>query len=287
MKNHKYDNTGELQIGFQKVSQGGHAINFLRYENVNGEDRIYAYDNNFPNTETYFCKGSDGKVYQKPYSTFSGAIDCIALRSVAKYFDLAGDFDSSRVIYGWADTIEVEGVTGYPMDLGGSGEYMMYEIPDGVDEVVIVPLTDNATFEYMNEDYQFGGINEETYGVFTLSTSESSNDESFVIENEQSSVDEVFVYDLDMTYKSYAWIETEIYVTGNADYTVEYSSSNPSVAYVDEFGEVYAAGEGSAEITCTVTDEYGKVVTDTCKVKVSYAWWQWIIRILLLGFLWY
>lgn len=287
VKSHKYDNTGELQIGFQKVSQGGHAINFLRYENVNGEDRIYAYDNNFPNTETYFCKGSDGKVYQKPYSTFSGAIDCIALRSVEKYFDLVEGFDLSRVIYGWAETIYVEGVTGYPMDLGGSGEYMMYEIPDGVDEVIIVPLTDNATFEYMNEDYQFGGINEETYGVFTLSTSESSNDESFVIENEQSSVDEVFVYDLDMTYKSYAWIETEIYVTGNVDYTVEYSSSNPSVAYVDEFGEVYAAGEGSAEITCTVTDEYGNVVTDTCEVKVSYAWWQWIIRILLLGFLWY
>ena len=56
---------------------------------------------------------------------------------------------------------------------------------------------------------------------------------------------------------------------------------------MDEFGEVYAAGEGSAEITCTVTDEYGNVVTDTCEVKVSYAWWQWIIRILLLGFLWY
>ena len=76
-------------------------------------------------------------------------------------------------------------------------------------------------------------------------------------------------------------------MTGNIDYTVEYSSSNPSVAYVDEFGEVYAAGEGSAEITCTVTDEYGNVVTDTCEVKVSFAWWQWIIRILLLGFLWY
>ena len=31
----------------------------------------------------------------------------------------------------------------------------------------------------------------------------------------------------------------------------------------------------------------GTDISDTCEVKVSYAWWQWIIRILLLGFLWY
>lgn len=36
----------------------------------------------------------------------------------------------------------------------------------------------------------------------------------------------------------------------------------------------------------TVTVEYGKLKTDF-KVNVRYTWWQWIIRILLLGFLWY
>lgn len=38
--------------------------------------------------------------------------------------------------------------------------------------------------------------------------------------------------------------------------------------------------------TKTVTVEYGGC-TATFDVTVSYAWWQWIIRILLLGFLWY
>ena len=51
VRDHAYDNTGVLQIGFRKQNEGGHAINFLRYENVNGQDRIYAYDNNFPTQE--------------------------------------------------------------------------------------------------------------------------------------------------------------------------------------------------------------------------------------------
>ena len=190
VKSHEYDNTGELQIGFRQ-GKFGHAINFLRYENVNGEDRIYAYDNNFPDTETYFYKGSDGKIYQKPYSTFSGAIDCIALRSVEKYFDLAKKFNWLRVIYAWADSIEVKGVEGYPMEMGDSGEYMMYEIPEGMDEVVIVPLTDNATFEYMDEDYQFGTVDDNTYGVFTLSISEENTDCSFVVKDDGNKNDSV------------------------------------------------------------------------------------------------
>ena len=292
VKNHNYDNTGALQIGFRKLSEGGHAINFLRYERVNGEDRIYAYDNNFPDVETYFCKTADGKVYQKPYSTFSGAIDCIALRSLEKYFDLAAKFDYSRVIYGWEDTIKIEGVNGYPMELDGLEDYMMFVIPDTMTEVQIIPLVENAGFEYVDESYTFDENFEDTVGVLKLA---SINDEgitekesNFVIKSSSEKVDAVNIGEmLSLTYKSSVTLVPDISINSNAKYTVEYSSSNPSVAYVDEFGEVYAAGEGVAEITCTVTDEYGNVLTDACEVNVSYAWWQWIIRILLLGFLWY
>ena len=38
--------------------------------------------------------------------------------------------------------------------------------------------------------------------------------------------------------------------------------------------------------TKTVTVAYGGY-TDEFEITVSYAWWQWIIRILLLGFIWY
>ena len=38
--------------------------------------------------------------------------------------------------------------------------------------------------------------------------------------------------------------------------------------------------------TKTITVEYGEF-TDKFEITVSYAWWQWIIRILFLGFIWY
>ena len=56
---------------------------------------------------------------------------------------------------------------------------------------------------------------------------------------------------------------------------------------VDENGNVYAAKTGSATITVTVTDEYGNKVTDTCDVNAQYTWWQWIIVIVLFGWIWY
>ena len=59
VKSHAYDDKGSLQIGYRgtyidkgEVKQAGHAINFLRYSEVGGQPRIYAYDNNFPNGET-------------------------------------------------------------------------------------------------------------------------------------------------------------------------------------------------------------------------------------------
>lgn len=66
--------------------------------------------------------------------------------------------------------------------------------------------------------------------------------------------------------------------------TIVWESSNTNVATVDANGNVYASGTGSAVITAKTKD--GKV-SDTCNVTVSYAWWQWIIVIVLFGWLWY
>lgn len=100
-------------------------------------------------------------------------------------------------------------------------------------------------------------------------------------------VTSVSVDDTSLIYKGSATITPTVNMTGNVNYTVSYVSSNPSVAQVDENGNIYAAKTGSATITVTVTDEYGNKVTDTCDVNVQYTWWQWIIVIVLFGWLWY
>lgn len=92
---------------------------------------------------------------------------------------------------------------------------------------------------------------------------------------------------IEMNYKTTRKINPIINADSGINYTFEYSSSNASVAKVDKDGNVTATGTGEAEITVTVTDEYGNTVEDTCKVTVSYAWWQWLIIIFLFGWIWY
>ena len=196
VKDHSFDDKGVLQISIRVVGEGGHAINFLRYSVVNGQERIYVYDNNFPDTETYLYKGSDGKVYQSPYSTFSGAIDCIGLRSVEKYFSIVGNyFDSndramqekylSHAIYAEKGTISVSGATEYLLEAGDTeSEYVVFELPEGCETATITPHVDNATFTYLDEEYSFGKINDETKGEFKLSDSAEENNASLTIQNE-------------------------------------------------------------------------------------------------------
>ena len=97
----------------------------------------------------------------------------------------------------------------------------------------------------------------------------------------------VSVDNISMNYKMSARLNPTVTADEGANYTVAYSSSDSSVARVDGEGKVYAAKRGSAKVTCTVTDEYGNTVSDTCTVTVSYAWWQWIIIIVLFGWIWY
>lgn len=169
VRNHQYDGTGLLQIGFKK-GLSGHAINFLRYENVNGQDRIYAYDNNFPTQETYFYRDSSGNVRQAPVQTFD-VISCIALRDVRIYFRNVKNFDSTHVLYMPKDAAIIEGYSYSYLDGGISGEeYVMYEIPADQDGVIITPKRDNADFIYMDTEYSFGKITDETRGELVFAT---------------------------------------------------------------------------------------------------------------------
>ena len=196
VKDHSHDNEGSLQIGFRVEGMGGHAINFLRYEVVEGQERIYAYDNNFPNVETYFYQDSSGKVWQKPYSTFGdNAIDCIALRDVLIYSQTVGNYfdmtDRSKVndyitheFFAPSGMIKVQGAEECHIDTDiERKDYVVFEVPEAVDEVTITPLVDNASFTYLGKEYTFDDIREDTSATFKLSDSADDNTATFTIEN--------------------------------------------------------------------------------------------------------
>lgn len=97
----------------------------------------------------------------------------------------------------------------------------------------------------------------------------------------------VKVDNLTMNYKDTKTLSPTVKVDGKVKYTVTYSSSNTKVAKVDANGKVTATGRGSAKITCTATDEYGYSVSAVSNVKVDYTTSQWLIIILLFGWIWY
>lgn len=72
-----------------------------------------------------------------------------------------------------------------------------------------------------------------------------------------------------------------------ADQDVTWTSSDPSIASVDENGNVTVTGVGTVYITATPKDSSNGAKPSTAKLEISYAWWQILIRIFLLGFLWY
>ena len=106
---------------------------------------------------------------------------------------------------------------------------------------------------------------------------------------EKKNVKSVSIDDISLNYKKSTTLKPTIKADEGAKYKVEYSTSNAKVATVDNNGKVTATkrGFGTATITCTVTDSNGNVVKDTCKVNVSLTWWQWIIIIVLFGWIWY
>lgn len=89
---------------------------------------------------------------------------------------------------------------------------------------------------------------------------------------------DAFAYDyIEVTYKETSTI-------GTIKEGLVFASSDEDVVTVDENGVVTATGEGTAYIKAIdpATGEY-----DTIEVEVTYTWWQKLIRIFLLGFLWY
>ena len=279
VENHNYDNKGILQIGFRKDGEGGHAINFLHYEEVDGQPRIYAYDNNFPDRETYFYQDSNGDIRQAPSQTFSGTIDCIALRDVSKYFGTVDNFDSTRYIYADRDVISVTGVKVYPIDVDGeSGERVVFEIPANVDRITITPLVNNADFVYLDEEYSFGTVNDDTVAVFKLaSNNENSTQSPEMTIISKSDIASVSIKTPSTTTISYgdAIILHADAVNLPAGAHIEWTSNNGnfdmSVSSDGKTCKISPSSSGSSTITATIYDASGNAVSKDEQTMTSKA----------------
>ena len=154
-------------------------------------------------------------------------------------------------------------------------------VPDNVKTIGI------CAFGYaFNSNYAFVKIS-----GFKLICNKGSAAYNYAVKNGFSwttpKVKSVSVSDASINYKGDTVLDINVDADAGANYTVSFTSSDTGVVTVDSDGKVYGAKEGKATVTCTVTDAAGNSVSDTCTVKVTYAWWQVLIRIVLLGFLWY
>ena len=90
--------------------------------------------------------------------------------------------------------------------------------------------------------------------------------------------------ELHLAYKASACLYAEILPADAYDTGLTWTSSDESVATVDAQGNVYAAGRGTAVITCASADGNA---SGTCEVTVRYTFLQWLIMLILFGWIWY
>lgn len=90
----------------------------------------------------------------------------------------------------------------------------------------------------------------------------------------------------ELKYEQGVALKAEVAPVSERNLTVVWSSSNPSVATVNQDGFVTSCGEGDVIITATLVDEYGRAVidpygdevSDSIVIKCTMTIWQKIIR---------
>ncbi len=92
---------------------------------------------------------------------------------------------------------------------------------------------------------------------------------------------------ISVDYKGTAKIIPTIDKDRDANYSIKWESSNNSIVSVESDGTIHGLKKGSATVTCTVTDSYGNTYSDSCNVNVKYSGVQWVIIIVLFGWIWY
>lgn len=115
------------------------------------------------------------------------------------------------------------------------------------DGVVYVPAQSGAAYKAAVGWDKFTDIRE--MGTLTVSLSEST---------------------LELTVGEKASLSVDVTKEGDVEQGAEvWESTNVGVVTVDSNGELTAVAEGSAKVSCTVTDNFGRTYTVVCDVTVS------------------
>ena len=170
----------------------------------------------------------------------------------------------------------------------GSCKYKAYNVTVTVDGS---PITESGAFTLRIPEPN--GINisytklykfNKTANVLEPVTAEYENG-YFIIENASSGCFVMVEKETTLTLSSSSLTlspGSSVQLIANSDRTdIIFTSSDPSVASVDEFGNVTAHANGTAIITATVS---GTDVSDTCTVTVSQSFFEMIISAILSAF---
>ena len=89
---------------------------------------------------------------------------------------------------------------------------------------------------------------------------------------------------LSLTYKDSSQLTASISPENADNRNLVWTTSDPHVVKVDSLGNLTAVGRGQATVTCQSQDGF---TSAECQVSVGYSFGQWLIVILLFGWIWY
>lgn len=198
--------------------------------------------------------------------------------------NMFGDSGVTKVVFG-------KEVTSIPSEIFRSTSYSI-NLKTVVLEAKIKTVGQNAFRECKDLEVYFPGTENEWEKVEISKGNEALKSAKMHFnektdDKKDGKVISVGINDISLNYKSSSTIKPDVKTDGIVNYTVEYKSSNTKVATVDMNGKVTGVGKGSTKITCTVTDEFGNSLSNTCSVTVNYTFWQVIIKYVLFGWIWY
>lgn len=164
----------------------------------------------------------------------------------------------------WAQTLA-------PTCIADGTEARACSVCSGTEEKAIPALGHDYVATVVEPDYENDG-----YTVYDCSRCDANykeTDEGSMFKGRVLSVE--LGEKLVLKYGEIGEVKPVVEIGGTVEYTYEFKSGAENVATVDKDGNITGMGMGKTVITCTVTDQYGNVVTDTVDVQVKFSLGNW------------